>query len=306
MLTVLGAPVFLRTLLVQIMIFAIFALSLDLLMGYTGLVSLGHAAFFGLGAYAFGFVSLNLTPNLLLALPLVLLVTIGVASVLGFLALRSSGIYFLMLTLAFSQMFFGLANKWTSVTGGSDGLVGIKRPVLGLGSWHLSFNGDAAFYFLTLFFFVLMCLSLNRVVASPFGRALVGIRENETRMLALGYDTQRYKLAAFVIAGCFGSVAGLLFSAYNRYAAPDTFSLFYGSLAIIMVLVGGQGTLLGPILGAALVRLLTIYGSAYFERWQSLLGLVFIAFVLFAPQGILGLLRNEPWGKGSRQIDKVG
>lgn len=291
-LSAIDAPLFFRSLIIQTMIFAVFAMSLDVLMGYTGLVSLGHSAFFGLGAYFFGFISINLTPNLLIALPLVLLFTALIAYVLGFFSLRSSGIYFLMLTLAFSQMFYGLAIKWTPVTGGSDGLAGIKRPLVALGNWQLSFGKDASFYFLALTVFIVSWWILGRIVESPFGRTLKGIRENENRMLALGYDTQRYKMTAFIVAGLFGALAGLLFSAYNRHAAVETFSLFYGSQAIIMVLIGGQGTLIGPILGAGIVRLLTTYGSAYTERWQSILGLVFILFVLFAPQGILGLLRG--------------
>ncbi len=288
----LGAPTYLRSLLIEVLIFAIFAMSLDLLMGYTGLVSFGHAAYFGLGGYVVAYCARHLTTNLLVLLPLALIVIGLVAFVLGFFALRTSGISFLMLTLAFSMMFHGLAIKWSDVTGGSDGLT-LDRPHLGIGAAALGFGPDFNFYYLALALFLFSWWFLARLVNSPLGHTLRGIKENEPRMRALGYHTWNYKIAAFVVAGLFAGLAGLLLATFNRHAAPESLYWTVSGQVIIMVLIGGAGSLNGPILGAALVHLLPSYASSYTERWQSLLGLVFIAFVLFAPRGIYGLLQGR-------------
>jgi branched-chain amino acid transport system permease protein len=285
-------PPYLRSLMIEVLIFAIFAMSLDLLMGYTGLISFGHAAFFGLGGYVVAYTARHLSANLLITLPLVLVVIGVVAFVIGFFALRTSGIYFLMLTLAFSQMFYGLAIKWSEVTGGSDGLT-VERPYLGVGGLAIRFGPDINFYYLALVLFLFSWWFLSRIVSSPFGRTLKGIKENDARMLALGYNTWNYKIAAFVIAGLFAGLAGMLLTTFNRHAAPESLYWTRSGEAIIMVLVGGAGSLSGPILGAALVHLLPSYASSYTDRWQSILGLVFIAFVLFAPRGIYGLINGR-------------
>jgi branched-chain amino acid transport system permease protein len=284
------APPYPRSLMIEVLIFAIFAMSLDLLMGYTGLVSFGHAAFFGLGSYVAAYAAMHLSSNLLVTVPLLLLVVGVAAFVIGFFALRTSGVYFLMLTLAFAQMLFSLAIKWSDVTGGSDGLR-VERPHLGIGGLALRFGPDMSFYYLALALFLFCWWFLARLVASPFGYTLRGIRENETRMRALGYHTARFKIGAFVIAGQFAGLAGMLLAGFNRHAAPENLYWTRSGEAIIMVLVGGAGSLVGPILGAALVHLLPSYASSYTDRWQTILGLVFIGFVLFAPRGIYGLLR---------------
>ncbi|GAB4432446.1 MAG: branched-chain amino acid ABC transporter permease [Chloroflexi bacterium OHK40] len=286
------APPYLRSLVIEVLILAIFAMSLDLLLGYTGMVSFGHAAFLGLGAYLLAFFTRSVGANLLQALPVVLLGVALFAVVAGFLALRTSGIAFLMLTLAISQMLFGLAIKWSSVTGGSDGLA-VARPYVGIGGATLGFGPDRSFYYLTLASFALAWWLLRRITASPFGHALRGIKANEPRMQALGYRTHRLKLTAFVIAGLFAGVAGMLLAAFNRHASPELFGWAVSGEAIIMVIVGGSGTLVGPILGATLVHLLESYVSSYTELWRLVMGLVFVGFVLFAPQGIIGLLRRR-------------
>jgi branched-chain amino acid transport system permease protein len=278
-----------RSLMIEVLIFAIFAMSLDLLMGYTGLVSFGHAAFFGLGGYVAAFAAQRLSANLLVTLPLLLLVVGVAAFVIGFFAIRTSGIYFLMLTLAFAQMLFSLAIKWSAVTGGSDG-VSVERPSLGIGKLGLRFGADTTFYYLVLALFLFSWWLLTRIVCSPFRQTLRGIKENEPRMRALGYDTWHFKIGAFVIAGLFAGIAGMLLATFNRHAAPETLYWTVSGQVIIMVLVGGAGTLVGPILGAALIHLLPSYVSSYTERWQTILGLVFIGFVLFAPRGIAGSL----------------
>jgi branched-chain amino acid transport system permease protein len=280
-----------RSLMIEVLIFAIFAMSMDLLMGYTGLVSFGQAAFFGLGGYVAAYSGIHLSANLLLTLPLLVIVLSLTAFVIGFFALRTSGIYFLMLTLAFAQMLFSLAIKWSDVTGGSDGLP-VERPYLGIGDLTIRFGADANFYYLTLVLFVSTWWFLTRLVNSPFGHTLKGIHENEARMRALGYHTWHFKMSAFVIAGLLAGLAGMLLASFNRHANPETLYWTVSGQAIVMVLIGGAGSLIGPILGAALVHLLPSYASSYTERWQSILGLVFIAFVLFAPRGIYGLLRR--------------
>lgn len=290
------ATSYLISLLTEVMIFAIFAMSLDLLLGYTGLASFGHAAFFGLGGYLLGYLARSLTPNALVTLPLVLAGTGLAALVIGFFALRTSGLSFLMFTLATSQMLFGIAIKWTPVTGGSDGLSGIPRPVIGFGDAALKIGTGVQYYFLTLIFFLAAYWLLRRLVDSPFGRTLIGIKGNESRMRALGYNTWRYKMAAYVVAGMFAGLAGYLLTHFNRHASPETLYWTVSGQVMIMVIIGGAGSLSGPALGAALVRLLHSYASTYTDRWQSLMGIVFILFVLFAPRGIIGILRAR-WGK---------
>ncbi len=284
---------------IEVLIFAIFAMSLDLLLGYTGLPSFGHAAFFGLGAYFAAYLSsssglaLDLTDNLLIIVPLVILGTALMALLIGFFALRTTGLYFLMITLAFAQMLFSIAIRWSGVTGGSDGLAGLPRPSLGFGFWSYTIDTRQSFFYLVLIFFGLSWWLLYRIVNSPFGWALRGIRENEPRMRALGYDTFRYKLGAFVIAGVFAGLSGMLLAYFFRHVSPDTLYWTTSGQVLVMVIIGGAGTLSGPVLGAFLVRLLPHLVSSYTDRWQTIVGLVFILFVLFAPQGIMGLLRGQ-------------
>lgn len=283
---------------IDILIFAIFAMSLDLLLGYTGLPSFGHAAFFGLGGYLIAYVAggnapaLGLTSNLFLTLPFVLLVTALVALGVGFFVLRTNGIYFLMITLAFAQMLFSIAIRWSGVTGGSDGLAGVARPSIGIGSLSYSFTSRESFYFLTIFFFLASYWILRRMVNSPFGWTLRGIRENEQRMRALGYATFRYKMAAFAIAGAFAGLAGMLLVSSFRQAAPEYLYWKTSGEVMIMLIIGGAGTLTGPLVGATIVRLFPLLISSYIPRWETLEGLVFIAFVLYAPRGLVGL-----WGQ---------
>ncbi len=275
------------------LIFAVLAMSLDLLVGYTGLVSLGHAAFFGFGGYVAAYTAIHLTGNLLVVLPVVAAGTALLAVVLGFLALRTTGVYFLMLTLAFGQMLFGLAVKWTPVTGGSDGLAGVPAPFVGIGPMSYAFTGRVRFYYLVVVAVLALGWFLIRVVGSPFGHALVGIKDNEERLASLGYDTWRYKMAAYVLAGVVAGVVGALFVFFNRHAAPENLFWVVSGEVLLMVIIGGAGTMYGPALGAVLVRLFESYVSSYTDRWQTLLGLLFVAFVLFAPGGIVGVIRRR-------------
>lgn len=299
----LALPYIVRTyvlsLTIEVLIFAIFAMSLDLLLGYAGLPSFGHAAYFGLGAYILAYITsrsdlaLGLTDNLLITLPIVLVGTGLAAFVIGYFALRTSGIYFLMITLAAAQMLFSIAIRWSSVTGGSDGLTGVPRPFIGIGPLGFTIGSREGYYYLVLALLLGTWWLLHRIVNSPFGWTLRGIRENEQRMRALGYNTFRYKMAAFVIAGAFAGLAGLLLAHFFWTAAPDNLYWTMSGQVLIMVIIGGSGTLDGPILGAALVRLLPSIVSSYTDRWQTVMGIVFILFVLFARRGIIGLLQRQ-------------
>jgi branched-chain amino acid transport system permease protein len=279
------------TLAEDVLIYAVFALSLDLLLGHTGLASFGHAAYFGLGAYTAAFVTTRLgLNNLLITVPLVLAVTAAAAAVIGSLALRTTGVYHLMVTLAFAQMLFSVALSWAAVTGGSDGLPGVPRPAIVLGPLVYVFASRASGYYLLLTSFLFVIWLVGRISASPFGLALHGIRENEARMRALGYNTPRYKLAAVIVSGALAGLAGLLLAHTAGTASPENLNWTTSGQVLIMLVVGGTGTLPGPVLGALVVRLLRNLLSSVTERWETVLGLVFIFFVLFARRGLAGWL----------------
>ncbi|WP_175638476.1 branched-chain amino acid ABC transporter permease [Metabacillus schmidteae] len=272
-------------LLSEILIFAIFALSLNVLVGYTGLVSLGHAAFFGVGAYTAGLVAKNLTSNLIMTVGLAVLISVLVAAVIGMFCLKVSGFYFLMLTLAFSQMIYSYIYQSTNLTGGSNGLSGIPKAVLGA----FQFSNPVYIFYLILLIFLLTYFALRLVMRSPFGQVLIGIRENETRIKSMGYNTSLYKYAAFLIAGSFGGIAGSLYTYFNGFVAPSDVYWTMSGAALIMVLIGGAGTMTGPVLGAALFVTLETLISSYTNSWMLIVGSVFIIFVIFFPKGIVGI-----------------
>ena len=277
---------FATTLLRDALILAIFALSLDLLVGRAGMPSLGHAAFFGGGAYAAGIAGQQLaTDQLPVTLGAAALVGAVLALVIGVLVVRSEGIFFLMLTLALAQIVFAIAFQWTSVTGGSNGLAGIARPFLG----GIDLNPPDRMYVLVSATFLAVVLLVRAVAGSPYGRVLVGIRENERRMRALGYDTARIRLSAFVLAGSIAGIAGAL-SAYSlRFVSAQDVGIGTSIRAFVMVLVGGAGTLAGPVIGAAVVLYVERILSSAIPVAETVLGLLFVAFVLVARQGIVGI-----------------
>lgn len=281
----------------QALIFAIFAMSLDLLLGYGGMPSFGHAAFFAAGAYACALWALHRSPDLVPLLVVGLVAGAGLALV-GALALRARGIFFLMLTLAFAQMVWSVFsnNQLAGTLGGDIGLISVPRPILPVVS-SINLFQAANFYFLTLAVAVAVYLALAAIVASPFGRTLEGIRENEGRMQSLGTPTSRYRLAAFVIAGALAGLAGMLSASFNFSATPASAFWTTSGLAMIAVIVGGSRSLLGPAIGAILVVLLQLGLSSFpirglAEHWELLLGSVFIAFVLFLPGGLYSLVRR--------------
>lgn len=273
----------------SILVFSIFTMSLDLLLGYAGLPSFGHAAFLGLGAYAAAILSARLDiSNLGIALlAAIALVSVG-SIVLGLLALRTSGVYFLMLTLAFAQMLSAVALKWGPVTGGTNGLPGVHSPELFVPG--LTVSRGIPYYLLTVAAAVVCFILLYRLIHSPFGRALIGIHQNEARMRAIGYNTRLYKLGAFWVAGVFASVAGVLYAFFNQFISPDDIGFTTSGTAVLMVLLGGEATLIGPILGTATFLVLqNVLSSMFTGRWQLILGALFVVFVLFVRGGIVGL-----------------
>jgi branched-chain amino acid transport system permease protein len=279
----------------QILIFAIFASSLNLLVGYAGLPSLGHAAFFGGGAYSAAIAAQRIaTDQLLVTLAAGILGAALLALVIGSLAVRAVGIFFLMLTLALAQMVFSVAYQATEITGGSNGFSGVHRPTL----FGLDFSAAGDLYVLASVVFLGVILLLWRVTSSTYGRALAGVRENERRMRALGYDTRMLKLSAFVLAGAIAGVAGALSSYEFRFVSPNDVALGTSVTAFVMVLIGGAGTLAGPLVGAAVVLLIERALPSLIPA-QMVLGVLFILFVVFARQGVVGAARGL-WRARSR------
>jgi branched-chain amino acid transport system permease protein len=273
----------------RIMVFAIAALSLDLILGYGGLVSFGHAAYLGIGAYAVGILSFHGVANGFVHFAAALGAAAVAALVIGFVSLRTSGVYFIMITLAFGQMVYFLGVSLNQY-GGDDGL-NVRR--------HSDFGrffdlDDATVLYYFIWVLLLLFLGLgSRLVRSRFGALLEGIRSNERRMIALGFPTFRYKLTAFVIAGAVCGVAGALFANLTLFVSPGIMHWTRSGEILMMVILGGIGTLFGPVLGAAAYLLLESVLSRWSEHWQAILGPLLILVVLFSKSGLLGLLASR-------------
>ena len=280
------------SILTELLIFGVFAMSLDLLMGYAGMVSFGHAAYFGLGAYGSALCLLQFQAPLPAALAAGALLAAAVAWPIGYLCTRSSGIYFGMLTLAFAQLLYTVAFKWRDLTGGSDGLTGVPKTALWPGGPATA--GPHAFYFLVLVVFLAAFLACRGVVRSPFGRALEAIRENERKFSTLGQDPRRLKVTVFVAAALVAGVAGALAAPFRGFASPELMFWVLSGQALMMVIVGGMGTLIGPVLGAVIFLLLQEIASSYTEHWMLLNGVIFVVMVIFFPGGLMGAVRG--WG----------
>jgi branched-chain amino acid transport system permease protein len=285
-----GLPLFAMTLLTEALILGLLAMSLDLMVGYTRLTSFGHAAAYGLGAYASGYLLLHTA----LPLPFAVLAASAIAGIVAigvaWVCTLAKGVSFSMLTLAFAQLLYAVAFKWTSVTGASDGLAGIPRRA---GPFGLTlFQTKTGYYYLVLACLLGAYAFCHTLVNSPFGAVLRGIRENEAKTLSLGYNTRLYKIAVVAISFALGGLAGALYSPFAGFANTELLFWLFSGQILIMVIVGGQGTLLGPILGAAFFMLLEHVLSMYTESWALFFGLIFIGFVMFAPEGILGVLAS--------------
>lgn len=284
----------------RIMIYALFAMSLDLLVGYAGMVSLGHAAFFGVAIYTVaGLVNKAGIVDAAVILPAALGVAAAAAAVIGWISIRTTGVYFIMITLALAQMlyyFFNDQKYW----GGTDGMNIDQRPVLALaGTTLIDFNNRVQFYYLALACLVLSFLFLARLLRSPFGHALTGIRANEGRMRALGYDVQRIKLIAFVIAGTLAGLAGFLEATRGTFASPAHLGWHESGHALVLVILGGLGTLFGPIAGAFVVLLMEDYFATLTDRWLLIMGVFVILVIMFLPDGLAGAMRRvAALGKG--------
>jgi len=288
-----AAPLVLDTyasaMLTRILVFALLAASLDLLVGVTGLPSLGHGAYFGAGAYAAGWVAIHVTRSAPVVLLAAVAVSALVAAVAGSVAVRARGVFFLMLTLAIGEIIEQLAHSWRSVTGGSDGLYGI--PAARLAGTALSDVRWLSWYVLGVF--VAGMAALRCIAGSPLGQALRGIRDNEARMRALGYRTYHYKLAVFVIAGALAGLAGGLLAAQQRLVTPADLGFATSAPVLLAVIIGGEATPWGPCLGAAIVVVLRdVLGPSLGGHGSLVLGLVFVAMVFLVPGGLARLRRQ--------------
>jgi branched-chain amino acid transport system permease protein len=266
----------------QILLFAIFALGLSVLVGYAGLVSLGHAGLFGAASYAVAYLLAaghGHAVAVLAGLAVALLVTAGFAA----LSLRATGISFIMITLALGEIIWGLAYRWISVTNGDNGINVATRPA----PFGLALSSARGFYAATLVVFLLAVAAVAIFVRSPLGAALCGTRDQPRRMTALGYHVWMIRFWAFMFSGILTSVAGILFVYYNQFISPQAVALAASAEGLLMVISGGAGTLLGPIVGAALVVIIKNVASAYVERWNFLLGAIFVAIVVFMPEGLV-------------------
>jgi len=274
----------------RILIMAIFAMSLDLLVGYAGLVSLGHAAFYGFAAYVLALLSPQYdAASLWTSLPLAVGAAALVALAIGSLALRTSGVYFIMVTLAFAQMLYFVFHD-TKIAGGSDGVYIYVRPVAELFGWRpFSLENVTHFYYLTLALAAMVVVALAVVLRSPFGKVIAGIRVNEQRMRSLGYATLRYKLACFTMAGGLAGVAGYLAAAQHGNVNPDMLGWHQSGSGLMMVILGGMGTLAGPIVGACAMLALEIAFQGFTKHWQLLMGGFIVLVALFMPRGLIGL-----------------
>jgi branched-chain amino acid transport system permease protein len=281
-------PDYPRALVAEIYIFAIFAMSLDLILGFTGLMSLGHAAFFGLGAYAVAVLGAQFGLNAWIGLAAGVVLAGAGAALIGFFCVRTGGIPFLMLTLAFSQLVFSVALKWRDVTGGSDGMALAEQPSF----FGFDLSHSLVMYFMTLILFIAAYLGLRRLIDSPLGHVFVGIRENEPRMAAIGYPTRAYKLLAFTIAGAVAGFAGGLYVIYNGFISSDALYWTASGDILIMTMLGGAGTLIGPPIGAAVFLLMKNVVSSYSEHWLAIIGIAFICCVMFFPGGIWGSVQK--------------
>ncbi len=279
-------PSYWLTILTQMLIFGIMAMSLDVLMGYTGVPSFGHAAFFGASAYVIAILSTRYQVGFLGCVSGGLLLSVVIAAIFGLLVAHAGGVYFLMITLALGMVIWGLAFRWVTMTGGDNGIAGIPRPDIGI---PISLDDPIVFYYLVFIVFLIVLVLLYIFIRSPFGQSLMGIRESESRMRILGYNTWLHKYLAYVVAGAFSGISGILWAYYNGFVSPMDAELTASFEAFLMVILGGPGTLVGPALGAGIIVFLKNFISAYTHRWLLIIGAIYILTILYAPGGVMEL-----------------
>jgi branched-chain amino acid transport system permease protein len=278
----------------QMLIYAVLALGLNVLVGYAGLVTLGHAGLFGVAAYA-GATLINAGHGHIVAAIGALLATLAATAMFAVLALRGTGLGFVMITVALGQIVWGIAYRWISLTNGDNGISIGTRP----SPFGLSLVSADALYWATLVVFLIAVAAMAIFVASPFGAAVRGTRDQPRRMTALGYNVWLTRFLAFLFSGFWSGVAGLLYLYYNQFVSPQTVALSASAEALLMVIAGGTATLLGPIAGAVLVIVMKDIASAYIERWNFVLGAIFVVIVIFMPEGLVpGSVRLWRWAIG--------
>jgi branched-chain amino acid transport system permease protein len=266
----------------QILLWAVLALALNVLVGWAGLTSLGHAGLFAMAGYT-GAMLLAAGYNHFVADVAAIAVTLATSALFAVLALRATGIGFLMITLAIGQILWGIAYRWVSLTNGDNGITISSRPA----PFGMPLSGSGAFYLATLAVFLIAVATMATFARSPFGAALRGTRDQPRRMTALGYNVWMIRFLAILFSGCWSGIAGLLFIYYNQFIGPQVVALTSSAEALLMVISGGSGTLLGPIFGAAIVVIMKNVVSGYIERWNLVLGIIFILIISFMPEGLV-------------------
>ncbi len=281
-----------KTLATETLILGLFAMSIDLLAGIAGRVPLGHAAMFGVGAYVVAYHVAITGGNAWIGVVLALLASTAVAALFGALAVRTTGVYFLLLTLAEGMIVWGICFRWTSVTGAETGIRGVSRPAL--------IADPNTFYYFVLVVVAICGYLIWRLVHSPFGQALRGISESTSRMRTLGYNVPLTLTIAFTLSGLFAGIAGILFVFLNNFVSPTNVSLDQSTQGLLMVILGGAGTLWGAFVGSAVIIALSNVVSSYTERWTTILGLMFILTMLFASEGLIGKAKAVVRGVGRK------
>jgi branched-chain amino acid transport system permease protein len=278
----------------RVVVLGLAAMSVNFLLGYTGVLSFGHAAYFGLGAYGAGMTIRYLVPSTSAGLMVGILVGTLAGAIIGPLIIRLRGVYFAMVTIAFGQVFYFIAFRWNNVTGGDDGLLGWTRMPLNLGFTTVDIlHNPRAFYYFILVIFAISVGAMAWILRSPFGRTLIAIRENERRARFLGIPVDRHIWISWVISCCFVSVAGALYALLNNFVDPRALYWTQSGDFVIMAVLGGMRSFWGPLLGAAIFVLLQDYLSSQTQNWMSFVGLFFVLVVLFFPRGILGAIRRK-------------
>ncbi|MET0443530.1 MAG: branched-chain amino acid ABC transporter permease [Pseudorhodoplanes sp.] len=267
----------------EILIFGILAMSIDILAGFAGRTSLGHGAIFGVSTYVVVYLTAQAEMSPWIALLLGVVAATAVAAVFALLAVRTSGVYFLLLTLALGMIIWGVCLRWTQVTGGENGMRGDVRPAI--------LVGQSAFYWAVLACAAVVSYAMWRFVRSPFGLTLRGIRDSESRMRSLGYNVPLHLFIGFTVSGVFAGIAGALYAMFNNFVSPSTVALAQSVEGVLMMIAGGVGTLFGAFVGAAAIIVLENIVSSYTERWLMVLGITFVLIMIFAPEGIIGKLR---------------
>jgi branched-chain amino acid transport system permease protein len=278
----------------QALFFGLFALSINVISGYGGMITLGHAGLLGVAGYVLGILTVNSGWSLGPAVVAALVATVAGSAFFGLLAVRTRGTYFVMITLAEGMVIWGIAQRWQELTGGDNGIPGIPKPGFAEEYWQ---------YYYFVLVVVALCIALiGRLLKSPFGLVLKGIREEEDRLAPLGFNVTLHKLVAFTISGTFAGVAGLLLAMYNNFIGPSQVFFLASASGLLMAILGGIGTMTGAFAGAAVVVGIQNWASSYVERWQTLLGVVFVLVILFAPGGIVGTWTRAVWAPFLRRL----